>query len=114
MIHVFTFNNYHFHTMKNVLSKILSLFILFFVCAQSAQAQGGGNELSAPTEITASSTATLTTFDITSNTTWRLTLLSGSDWVTNFAVLGLTGDDSNIDGFGHDIIVITHKANRRS
>ena len=103
MIHVFTFNNYHFHTMKNILSKISSLFILFFVCAQSAQAQGGGNELIAPTEITASSTATLTTFDITSNTTWRLTLSSTSDWVTN--------DVSPIEGDGDTIIVITHRAN---
>ena len=102
MIYVFTFNNYHFHTMKNLLSKISSLFILFFVCAQSAQAQGSGEELSAPTEITASSTATLTTFEITSNTTWRLTLLSDSDWVTNFAM---------IEGDGDTIIVITHKAN---
>ena len=111
MIHVFTFNNYHFHTMKNILSKISSLFILFFVCAQSAQAQGGGNELIAPTEITASSTATLTTFDITSDTTWRLTLSPTVDWVTNFAILGSTGDDSNIEGDGDTIIVITHKAN---
>ena len=102
MIHVFTFNNYHFHTMKTLLSKILSLFILFFVCAQSAQAQGGGNELSAPAEITASSTATLTTFDITSDTTWQLTLSSTVDWVTNFAI---------IEGDGDTIIVITHKAN---
>ena len=102
MIHVFTFNNYHFHTMKNLLSKILSLFILFFVCAQSAQAQGGGNELSAPADITASSTATLTTFDITSDTTWRLTLSPTVDWVTNFAI---------IEGDGDTIIVITHKAN---
>ena len=103
MIHVFTFNNYHFHTMKNILSKISSLFILFFVCAQSAQAQGGGNELIAPTEITASSTATLTTFDITSNTTWRLTLSPTVDWVTNYV--------SPIEGDGDTIIVITHKAN---
>ena len=102
MIHVFTFNNYHFHTMKNVLSKILSLFILFFVCAQSAQAQGGGNELIAPTEITASSTATLTTFDITSNTTWRLMLSPTVDWVTNFEI---------IEGDGDTIVVITHEAN---
>ena len=109
MIHVFTFNNYHFHTMKNLLSKTLSLFILFFVCAQSAQAQG--SEVSAPAEITASSTATLTTFDITSNTTWRLTLSPTVDWVTNFVILGSTGDDSNIDGFGNQTIVITHEAN---
>ena len=103
MIHVFTFNDYHFHTMKNVLSKISSLFILFFVCAQSAQAQGGGNELIAPTEITASSTATLTTFDITSNTTWRLTLSPAPGWVTNYV--------SPIEGDGDTIIVITHEAN---
>ena len=101
MIHVFTFNNYHFHTMKNILSKISSLFILFFVCAQSAQAQG--SEVSAPDAITASSTATLTTFDITSNTTWQLMLSPGSDWVTN--------DVSPIEGNGDTIIVITHEAN---